>query len=87
MNEQQQQDLLELYGETYDSLKKEMKTNDLAQKLLVQSFQQLVWFWNTYNSCACGARKESLDTHPHVLGCPTSIALEQIREKHWYKVF
>ncbi len=27
--------------------------------------------WSTYGRCSCGARKESLDTHPHLEGCPT----------------
>lgn len=28
------------------------------------------------NHCPCGARPESLDTHPHVTGCPVAKALD-----------
>jgi len=33
------------------------------------------------HSCHCGARGESLDTHPHVLGCPTERALSLIARR------
>ena len=28
-----------------------------------------------HNPCVCGARQDSLDTHPHVGGCPVGEAL------------
>ena len=45
--------------------------------LLIQAEQTLLWFWETYHSCACGARAESLATHPHVTGCPVERALQE----------
>lgn len=38
---------------------------------MIQAYQQLGAFWDMFHSCPCGARAESMDTHPHVLGCPT----------------
>jgi len=28
------------------------------------------------NHCPCGARPESIETHPHVIGCPVAKALD-----------
>lgn len=30
--------------------------------------------------CPCGARPESLVTHPHVIGCPVDLALEKCQK-------
>lgn len=38
---------------------------------------QLAYLWNQTGSCPCGARVESPDTHPHVVGCATDEALKQ----------
>lgn len=35
--------------------------------------------------CACGARVESLDTHPHVSGCPVDQALALIASELKYE--
>lgn len=31
-------------------------------------------FWS-HTTCPCGARKDHLDTHPHVMGCPVGAVL------------
>ena len=41
---------------------------------LGEAQQQLRYWWETQHSCPCGARAEALDTHPHVLTCPTERA-------------
>lgn len=48
---------------------------------LVQAGHTLRWYWETYHSCACGARAESPATHPHVSGCPTARALLKTAEE------
>lgn len=50
---------------------------DLLLATLIDAEGQLRWFWQTYHACACGARAESPDTHPHVVGCPTASAVER----------
>lgn len=37
--------------------------------------QQLAYYFQQTRLCACGARLESLDTHPHVPGCATDAAV------------
>jgi hypothetical protein len=44
---------------------------------LQSAYQQLAYLWETTHSCPCGARKESPNTHPHVMGCPTAVAVRQ----------
>ena len=43
---------------------------------LAAARKQLCWAWENFKSCACGARRNSLRTHPHGIGCPT--------EKAWW---
>ncbi len=50
-----------------------------AEAQLGEAQQQLRYWWETQHSCPCGARAEALDTHPHVLACPTERASP---EKH-----
>lgn len=57
-------DILDEMSEKITSLKSE----------IAGIYQQLAWYWFTYGTCACGARSESLDTHPHTIGCPTEEA-------------
>ncbi len=45
---------------------------------LQAAYQQLRYLWETTNSCPCGARKESLQTHSHVSSCPTAKAVEML---------
>ena len=45
-----------------------------AEGDLGQARYQLAWSWQTFGSCACGARRAAPRTHPHALGCPTEIA-------------
>ena len=51
----------------------------LAQALQAQkeAEQQLVYIWKRTGGCPCGARQETPNTHPHMLGCPTAKALDQ----------
>jgi hypothetical protein len=44
---------------------------------LLAAQQQLAYLWDRTGSCPCGARRESLRTHPHVIGCPTAAALKE----------
>jgi hypothetical protein len=39
--------------------------------------QQLAYLWNDTGSCPCGARRESPQTHPHIIGCPTAAVLKE----------
>jgi len=47
---------------------------------LIAACQQLACFWEQFHSCPCGARKESPRTHPHVIGCPTAIAIDYLKQ-------
>ena len=58
------------------------RKRDLAAGLLADAQQQLRYLWETTRSCPCGARAESLDTHPHVIGCPTGRAVELLAKAH-----
>lgn len=42
---------------------------------IIDACKQLRAYWEMFHSCPCGARKESLNTHPHNLGCPTDVAI------------
>ena len=63
----------------YDSLTAQVEELTLAvarlEGDLIQARQHLVWSWQTYKACPCGARLRMPTTHPHSLGCPTEIAL------------
>jgi len=48
--------------------------------LLLEAEQQLRYWWDSQHSCPCGARAESLSSHPHVLGCPTERAVARLQE-------
>ncbi len=45
-----------------------------AEAQLGEAQQQLRYWWEAQHSCPCGARAKALDTHPHVLACPTERA-------------
>lgn len=51
-----------------------------CERDLMAAYQQLACLWDTTRSCPCGARKESPNTHPHVIGCPTGAAAEMFPE-------
>lgn len=57
-----------------------MSETERFQESLWAAFQQLLYWYDWKQSCPCGARPESLDTHPHVGGCPTAAALLWRRE-------
>lgn len=42
---------------------------------LMEAYKQLEYLWVTTHSCPCGARPESPQSHPHVIGCPTEKAV------------
>ena len=48
--------------------------NERLKAQLGEAQQQLRYWWEAQHSCPCGARAEALDTHPHVLTCPTARA-------------
>ena len=58
----------------------EPKPDEAVGELIVrlgQAHHQLAHYFNYgYGTCACGARAESLGTHPHVGGCETAAALD-----------
>lgn len=43
---------------------------------LMMAYQQLAYWWFDEGRCPCGAQRETPDTHPHTLRCPTERALE-----------
>lgn len=52
--------------------------HDCASNLLdklIAAYQQLDRLWRTTGLCPCGARRRSLQTHPHVIDCPTDTAV------------
>ncbi len=52
------------------------RTEVTALKIKIQELQQsVVYYWNFYHSCPCGARPESPKSHPHVMGCPVGEAV------------
>lgn len=51
------------------------KSSLKLQSDLMEAYKQLEYLWATTHSCPCGARPESPNTHPHVIGCPTEKAV------------
>ena len=54
--------------------------SDAFEGMLYQAYQQLAYWWNLHHSCPCGARAESLDTHPHMILCPTEAGLKWLAD-------
>lgn len=46
------------------------------QEALLDAQVQLRYWWHAEKRCPCGARPESPQTHPHVSGCPTGLAVD-----------
>lgn len=47
---------------------------DNLELVLRGAHRQLAAYWEMTGSCPCGARLKSLQTHPHVIGCPVAVA-------------
>ena len=42
-------------------------------RALAEKYRAALDHYESHQSCPCGARRESLDTHPHVTGCPVVV--------------